>query len=197
VIFLNHLMKKPPFDPTEAYNIWIYDFIGQDSQGVAISRETHQIIVGQRSTKGYEKITVRPIDCLGKTMAHELGHALSLEHLISKPFHCGAPRNDDSRKNLMSGGSDKSGGGGEHLDDWQIVSARGEAVRTIRLWRRSKQRRDQRNHEHRGGDDGGQRNHEHRGGDDGGCIQCVPFLVYLLALFCEGRPRMTHMRHQW
>ena len=27
-IFLNHLMKKPPFDPTEAYNIWIYDFIG-------------------------------------------------------------------------------------------------------------------------------------------------------------------------
>jgi len=91
--------------------------------------ESHTIIIGQRSNKGYQQITVRPLKCLGKTMAHELGHALSLEHLIQRPFSCGSARNDSGLKNLMEGGSDAKGGGGGHLDDWQILQARGEACR--------------------------------------------------------------------
>ena len=130
-IFLRHLMKDRDFDSMEAFNVWIFDFIGNTSQGVCIDRETHTVIIGQRSNKGYPEITNRPLDCLGKTISHELGHALSLEHLLQRPFSCGSARNDSGFKNLMEGGNDAKGGGGSYLDDWQILEARGEACRIM------------------------------------------------------------------
>ena len=130
-IFLQHLMKDRSFDSMEAFNVWVFDFIGNTSQGVSIDRDTHTVIIGQRSNKGYPEITVRPLDCLGKTISHELGHALSLEHLIQRPFSCGTARNDSGMRNIMEGGSDVKGGGGGHLDDWQILQARGEACRIM------------------------------------------------------------------
>lgn len=125
-VFLGHLMKDPPFDAHSAFNIWIFDFLGHGSQGVCIDRDSHSVIIGQRSNKGYPEIVFRPLPCLGKTMAHELGHALGLDHPEGCRFIDGIPF-CGTKKNLMTGGSDRRGGGGDYLEDWQIIVTRENA----------------------------------------------------------------------
>jgi len=128
-LFLEHIMKDPHFDPHTAFNVWILDFIGQESQGVCIDRGSHSIIIGQRSNKGYPEVTVRSLPCLSKTIAHELGHALGLDHPGGGRFSDGDPL-CGYRRNLMTGGVDKRGGGGYYLEDWQIVLTRDTALST-------------------------------------------------------------------
>jgi hypothetical protein len=73
--------------------------------------------MGERSTKGYAFPVIRPLACLGKTLAHELGHALALDHPAGKAWSCdGASKTAQfGRDNLMTGGQDRSGGGGERF----------------------------------------------------------------------------------
>lgn len=68
---------------------------------------------------------MRPLACLAKTFAHELGHALGLDHPRGRCFADGTPHTlKYGRDNLMTGGKDSNGGGGEKLEDWQILVAR-------------------------------------------------------------------------
>ena len=60
-------------------------------------------------------------------MAHELGHALHLGHPRQQAFWDGTPHNVSGQPNVMEGGADCNGGGGEHLEDWQICMARAAA----------------------------------------------------------------------
>jgi hypothetical protein len=81
--------------------------------------------MGNRSTKGYTQPTTRPLHCLAKTCAHELGHALGLNHPKGETFSDGTPLTlRHGRDNLMTGGADARGGGGTKLEDWQIMVAR-------------------------------------------------------------------------
>ncbi|OEU15704.1 hypothetical protein FRACYDRAFT_240397 [Fragilariopsis cylindrus CCMP1102] len=133
------------------YDIWFIDMVGQQSQGQCIDRTSRTIIMGERSTKGYNEPTKRPHDCIAKTAAHELGHALSLNHpqkgmkfddgrnqiLSSASSSSSSSKskynnkdNSNSNKNLMSGGSDIKGGGGSYLEQWQCSIAR-EAAQTF------------------------------------------------------------------
>ena len=81
--------------------------------------------MGARSSKGYCVPTMRPVQCLGKTCAHELGHALGLDHpkgcFFSNGVSCTQKFGDN---NLMTGGADNRGGGGCSLEEWQILVAR-------------------------------------------------------------------------
>jgi hypothetical protein len=70
--------------------------------------------------------------CLGKTCAHELGHALNLGHPRGKCFRDGTPCvSSTGRNNLMTGGEDETGGGGELLCPWQIWIARESATQFL------------------------------------------------------------------
>jgi phytoene dehydrogenase-like protein len=82
--------------------------------------------MGNRSTKGYPVLTERPIHCLAKTCAHELGHALDLDHPKGQVFSDGTPHTAvyGNKNNLMTGGVDHKGGGGSMLETWQILVAR-------------------------------------------------------------------------
>lgn len=124
-IFLNNLIKEHT-QFNRSFDIFMFDFIGQESQGCCISRASHSIILGHRSTKGYPTPTLRPLPCLGKTCAHELGHALSLDHPKGRVFGNGVSHTEQhgNQNNLMSGGQDKNGGGGELLEKWQILQSR-------------------------------------------------------------------------
>ena len=94
--------------------VYLFDLIGRQSQGCCISRATRTVVLGERSTKGYAFPVIRPLACLGKTLAHELGHALSLDHPAGKTFGDGASETSQfGRDNLMTGGQDRSGGGGK------------------------------------------------------------------------------------
>jgi len=107
------------------YNIWFMDMVGHQYQGMCIDRKTHTVIMGERSTKGYSTLTKRPHECLAKTAAHELGHALTLNHPKNKIFEDGTDQIlTGNKKNLMTGGRDVIGGGGDHLEQWQISKAR-------------------------------------------------------------------------
>merc|ERR1719162_491482 len=99
--------------------------------------------MGERSTKGYDTPTKRPHRCLGKTAAHELGHALGLNHPHGQFFEDGNPqlllsRSSSNRRgrrpqrNLMEGGSDRNGGGGSYLEQWQCSIARESAHHFLR-----------------------------------------------------------------
>lgn len=123
-LFLEQLLPQAERD-LATFDVYIFDFIGHESQGCCISRDTHTVIMGVRSTKGYPEPTRRPLHCLAKTCAHELGHALGLDHPRGQRFSDGTARTvSHGRNNLMSGGKDSMGGGGEMLEDWQILAAR-------------------------------------------------------------------------
>lgn len=123
-LFLQQLLPHAELD-LHTFDVYIFDFIGHQSQGCCISRDTHTVIMGARSTKGYPEPTLRPLPCLAKTCAHELGHALGLNHPRGQHFSDGTPQTmTHGRNNLMTGGKDSLGGGGEMLEDWQILVAR-------------------------------------------------------------------------
>eukprot|EP00559_Dactyliosolen_fragilissimus_P001984 CAMPEP_0184867836 /NCGR_PEP_ID=MMETSP0580-20130426/27901_1 /TAXON_ID=1118495 /ORGANISM="Dactyliosolen fragilissimus" /LENGTH=67 /DNA_ID=CAMNT_0027368307 /DNA_START=809 /DNA_END=1012 /DNA_ORIENTATION=- len=58
-------------------------------------------------------------------MAHELGHALGLNHPKGMKFKDG--KNRSNKNNLMTGGKDSMGGGGHFLENWQMLLARSHA----------------------------------------------------------------------
>ena len=129
-IFLDKLLPNHCHENAlKTYDIYFFDFIGQQSQGCCISRQTHTVIMGYRSTKGYTNPTVRPLHCLAKTAAHELGHALSLDHPFGQVFQNGDSKTKKHcRDNLMRGGRDVDGGGGNKLEDWQVLVSRKSAM---------------------------------------------------------------------
>ncbi len=68
-----------------------------------------------------------------KTCAHELGHALSLDHPGRQRFPNGVSCTEQhGSNNLMTGGVDAAGGGGECLEAWQVLSARACAAECVR-----------------------------------------------------------------
>ena len=139
-LYLNTLLHPLNFRQNRStFDVYFFDMTGNGSQGVCISREHRVVIMGERSTKGYNEPTKRPHSCLAKTMAHELGHALGLGHPWDKAtktclvFRDGVKqcmeRHEDD--NLMKGGEDRHGGGGHYLESWQVCLARDEAVAFI------------------------------------------------------------------
>jgi len=132
-LFLSTLL--PHTLHNDAYDIYFFDNIGNTLQGVCIDRPTHTIIMGERSTKGYDTWTCRPYSCLAKTMAHELGHALGLNHPKNRVFDDGRPQTlTAGERNLMTGGLDVRGGGGWFLEQWQICVTRKYACEFLDEW---------------------------------------------------------------
>lgn len=131
--FLNTLLPHFHYQrSSNTYDIFLLDSIGNTLQGMCICRTTHTIVMGERSNKGYATLAPRPHSCLAKTMAHELGHALNLEHTRNKCFVVDqSPRSCSGNPNLMEGGMDSTGGGGYFLEMWQISLARDEAKRFL------------------------------------------------------------------
>ena len=39
---------------SDTYDIWVMDIVGHQSQGICIDRKRHTVIMGERSTKGYD-----------------------------------------------------------------------------------------------------------------------------------------------
>lgn len=132
-IFLENLLPDHHLR-MDTYDVYFFDLVGQQSQGCCISEATHTVIMGRRSTKGYHTPTERPIECLGKTCAHELGHALGLKHPRGKCFSDGVTCTlQHGNDNLMTGGQDAKGGGGTKLESWQIVLARESAEQFLSI----------------------------------------------------------------
>jgi hypothetical protein len=130
-IFMNYLIGPENLN-SSTYDVWFFDFIGKQSQGCCIDRGTRTVIMGRRSSKGYPGPTARPLACLGKTCAHEIGHALSLGHPSGQRFRDGtACDSSTGRNNLMTGGKDSNGGGGELLCMWQVLAAREAAKQML------------------------------------------------------------------
>ena len=143
--------KKKNITTAFTYDIWFMDMVGDGSQGQCIDRKTRTIMMGERSTKGYDTPTKRPHPCLGKTAAHELGHALGLNHPYGQFFEDGNPQlllsrsssnrrgRRPPRRNLMEGGSDRNGGGGSYLEQWQCSIARESAHHFLRKLKQQQQ----------------------------------------------------------
>ena len=92
--------------------------------------------VGMSTTKGEPDGApprVRTAEFLGRTLAHELGHALTLMHTRRRAFSDGTPCNHSGRPNVMEGGTDAKGGAGVALELWQILAARAAARRLARI----------------------------------------------------------------
>lgn len=105
-LFLDKLMEGYQSD-LNTFDVYVFEFIGKESQGCCISRDTYTIIIGNKSTKGYIEPTIRPLPCLAKTCAHELGHALQLDHPKGMKFSNGVSCTFKyHHDNLMIGGAD-------------------------------------------------------------------------------------------
>lgn len=139
IVFLNELIPYHG-STSDCYDIHLFDFIGQTFQGCCIDRESHSIIMGVRSNKGYAQVTRRPDACLAKTMAHELGHALQLNHPRGQQWPDGSGYVLDAEgmgrenlDNIMVGGADRRGGGGRGLEEWQIMISRMSARHFLKI----------------------------------------------------------------
>ena len=132
--YINNNSTNPDNNNSKVISICFMDCIGNTLQGTCIRNHNQPVIfLSERSNKGYSELTKRPHTCLSKTLGHELGHALLLKHTRHRTFTVQngtkIPQSISGEPNLMEGGTDLQGGGGYHLEDWQVCMAREHAMK--------------------------------------------------------------------
>ena len=137
---------KPLRDST-TYQIFVHSVLNKHPQragaiqGYALgSGPTSTVHIGAWTTKGFPQPTERKAEYVGRTLCHELGHALSLKHTSKRVWSDGCfmagshARVFEGKasarpfRNVMAGASDAKGGAGGHLEPWQIIQARRCAI---------------------------------------------------------------------